>query len=69
LKPHYRLACLSNTNPLDVRRFREADTPLPQIVFSIAVRHGSNSIPLTVEQLHGLGIPLQASSLESSPRF
>jgi hypothetical protein len=64
LKPHYRLACLSNTNPLDVRRFREADTPLPQIVFSIAVRHGSNS-----EQLHGLGIPVQASSLDSSPRF
>lgn len=35
-----------------MKRVLDADTPLPQIVFGIAVRRGSNSIPLTVEQLH-----------------
>jgi predicted HTH transcriptional regulator len=35
-----------------MKRILDADSPLPQIVFGIAVRHGSNSIPLTVEQLH-----------------
>ena len=35
-----------------MKQIIDADTPLPQIVFGIAVRHGSNSIPLTVEQLH-----------------
>jgi len=35
-----------------MKRILEADTPLPHIVFGIAVRHGSNSIPFTVEQLY-----------------
>lgn len=35
-----------------MKRILDADTALPQIVFGIAVRHGSNSIPYTVEQLH-----------------
>jgi hypothetical protein len=35
-----------------MKRILNGDTALPQIVFGIAVRRGSNSIPLTVEQLH-----------------
>ncbi len=31
---------------------RESLWPVPQIVFGIAIRRGSNSVPLTVEQLH-----------------
>lgn len=35
-----------------MKQILDADTLLPHIVFGIAVRRGSNSIPLTVEQLH-----------------
>ena len=35
-----------------MKQVLDADTLLPQIAFGIAVRHGSNSIPFTVEQLH-----------------